>query len=33
MNAGKTAIESSYITKGIHDCKRDSEVPKLDLKI
>ena len=28
MNACKPALESSYITKVIHDCKRDSEVSK-----
>lgn len=26
MKACKPALESSYITKVIHDCKRDSEV-------
>lgn len=28
MEACKPALESSYITKVIHDCKRDSEVSK-----
>lgn len=26
MEACKPALESSYITKVVHDCKRDSEV-------
>lgn len=26
MKACKPALESSYVTKVIHDCKRDSEV-------
>lgn len=26
MRACKPALESNYITKVIHDCKRDSEV-------
>jgi hypothetical protein len=27
VEACKPALESDYITKVIHDCKRDSEVP------
>lgn len=30
MKACKPALESSYITKVIHDCKRDSEVSMID---
>lgn len=29
MKACKPALESNYITKVIHDCKRDSEVSEL----
>lgn len=29
INACKPALESNYITKVIHDCKRDSEVSDL----
>lgn len=29
MRACKPALESTYITKVIHDCKRDSEVSQL----
>lgn len=29
MKACKPALESTYITKVIHDCKRDSEVCEL----
>jgi len=29
MKACKLALESNYITKVIHDCKRDSEVSDL----